>query len=241
MVPGVAFCPPAPFLVPGLAPALVAREPSLGSACLAAVTELAAGGSDRWLVVGPGRTTRLIPPGALVRPSILARSDHPPVPAFRLPGGEPSDPEPPAAVGTVVGAGMLTSHLPTATVVAAVEIAEGEATAGAGLITSFTAAGRTAVLAMVDGATSHGPDAPGAEDARSADVDDALAGAMAAGRPEALAGWLADHGRVAAEVGVRGLAVIEALASVLPDGLTGQVRWRGQPFGVGYLVATWLP
>ena len=93
---------------------------------------------------------------------------------------------------------------------------------------------------MADGAICHGPDAPGARDDRSAGLDDSLAQALETGDAAALGGWLADRAELAAEVGVRSLAVLAALAATGFAGSRSALTYRGEPFGVGYLVATWF-
>ncbi len=233
MIHGVAICPPAPFLVPGLAPALLARSGDLVAACVGAVGSLA--GADTLVVLGVGPTgVRTLPPGSLVRPSVLGRSDLPVAADLRLPGGGPSDPAPPAAVGTVVGAQLLQAiDRPTY----AIEVGPNDAAAAAAALDAIS--GAVGLLVMADGASCHGPGAPGARDDRSAGLDDSLADALGSGDAAVLGAWLAARAEVAMEVGVRSLPVLAALAATGFSASRSTVTYRGQPFGVGYFAATW--
>lgn len=242
MIHGVAICPPAPFLVPGLAPVLAAGALDLTDACAAAVDSLA--GADTLVLLGAGAAgVRILPPGSRVLASVLARSDLPVAPALRLSRGAvsglaQSEPDPPAAVGTVVGAALVGStHRPTY----AIEVGPGAGAAAAAALAGLGATGTVGLLVMADGATGHGPEAPSARDDRSAGVDDSLAEALQSGDAAVLSAWLAASADLAADVGVRSLAVLAALAATGFTGSRSVLIYRGEPFGVGYFVVTWSP
>jgi hypothetical protein len=97
---------------------------------------------------------------------------------------------------------------------------------------------RVGLLVMGDGTGRRTPK-PGYLDDRAEPFDARVAAALSAGDPSALAGL--DAG-LAGELLVQGRAAWQVLA-----GAAGGRRWRGEvtydgaPYGVGYLVATWLP
>ena len=113
-----------------------------------------------------------------------------------------------------------------------------------------------ALLLLVDGAASHGPKAPRAEDSRAGAFDESVADALAAGDAGRLAAVDLDLAR---ELGAEGAylwpflatatatatataaasATATAAATTAADRWQGDVLWRGEPYGVGWTVALW--
>jgi len=103
-----------------------------------------------------------------------------------------------------------------------------------------TVPGEGPVLLVVaaDGAASHGPKAPRAEHPGAASYDDAIAAALAAGDPDRLTGT---DPHLGAEVGALGPWVWPWLGRVTAGRRwRARVVWTGHPFGIGYVVASWV-
>jgi hypothetical protein len=99
-------------------------------------------------------------------------------------------------------------------------------------------AARVGLLVMGDGTGRRTPK-PGYLDSRAEPFDAVVAEALAAGDPSGLAGLDVD---LAEELLVQGRAAWQVLAGAA-DGQRwqGEVTYDAAPYGVGYLVATWLP
>ena len=99
--------------------------------------------------------------------------------------------------------------------------------------------GRTAVLVLGDGSARRGEKAPGYLDERAFPLDDAVAKALADGEAAELAALdvqLADELMV---LGASALRFLGALALRQPRRPAATLTYRGDPFGVTYLTATW--
>ncbi|MGZ4629726.1 hypothetical protein [Oryzihumus sp.] len=95
----------------------------------------------------------------------------------------------------------------------------------------------TAVVLLVDGAASHGPKAPRAEDSRAGAFDDAIAEALERGDRNALSAVDLD---LAGQVGADGAYLWPVMAGATAGGVwLGDVLFRGEPYGVGWTVALW--
>ncbi len=102
--------------------------------------------------------------------------------------------------------------------------------------------GRLAVLTLGDGSARRGPTAPGFIDERSFGFDDAIADALARGDAQALLGLDPRLGQELMVLGRAAFAVLGALALAHPAGpgvVAPELRYRDDPFGVSYFVATW--
>jgi len=99
---------------------------------------------------------------------------------------------------------------------------------------------RTALLVMGDGSAQRAVKAPGHVDARGAAFDAQVSDALAAGDAHALARL---DPLLAADLLVAGRAAWQVLAGAIAGTGTIDARllYAGEPFGVLYLVATWLP
>lgn len=95
--------------------------------------------------------------------------------------------------------------------------------------------GGIGLLVLGDGTARRSTSAPGYLDERGFGVDDEIGAALEAGDGEALAHL--DQG-LAEALMMTGRHTFRALGRSLPTAI-GEVRWRGDPFGVTYWVATW--
>lgn len=228
MIVAAAVCPGAPFLVPGVADRLAAESTDLLCAGERAVFRLA--GADRIVLIAAGREpgARVFPPGTEVSASALGGRE-----AFRRC-------QPDFAVGGIVGRALLDRAFPDGVPAPVVTVETGDdPVATRRAIDRQAGPGRLGVLVVADGAACHGDHAPGRRDDRAAPFDDALAAALAAGGPAALRRACADR-----ELARRLLAVTDPLlvlaeltADDPPD--AADLLYRGSPYGVGYLVASW--
>ena len=245
MLVAAAVCPHPPVLVPGIAAGATAELDDLRAACSAAVATLLSCPHDLLLVVGGAATTGIFAPDAW-------GSLHGYVAGRRDPSIGPGDPTLPLSltVGSwllgSLGAGRLgaASRREYVGVAADAEVAQclrlGADLAGR--------AERVAMLVMGDGSARRTPK-KGYLDDRAAPFDAAVAAALADGDPRALAGL--DPG-LAADLGAAGRAPWQVLAGAAgadgpsggagsaAPGWTSAVVYADAPYGVGYLVATWV-
>lgn len=255
MIVVAVVCPGPPFLVPGLAPRLARAVPDLPAASRNSVRLLA--GADRVLVLTTGRRgvgTVVRPPGSAIAAGSLARSDLAIAPDAVLPGGEPrADPAVAdrvgggstvvPAVGTIVAAHLLMAAGITSptTAVEIDPVGEDAAAQVRAAVPDLEGPTTTGLLVIADGAASHGPSAPGAEDPASAVFDAELGARLAAGDPAGLAAFCRDRHQQAAALRCETLPAFAALAGLTaehpPEDAT--IDYYGAPFGVGYLVASW--
>ena len=243
------MCPGAPFLVGGVADAVATRLAVVGRACQQALALLP--NADAVLLLSAaapggrrqGDGWRLISRGSPIPRTSIVRSDTLPLHRGRPPStpGETDGVLDPA-VGTVVGAGLLTDGaddqrpLPE---FSTVEI-HGDPVGGAAAAASVVAAAdRIAIVVIADGAACHGDDAPGRRDDRATAFDAALAAALTMGDPDALGRACADRELAADLLAiVDPLAVLARLTAATPPD-AAELLYSGAPMGVGYLVASW--
>jgi hypothetical protein len=232
VIKAVVVCPPAPFLIPGLAPNLLAAAGQVAAASRRAVAGLA--DVDRIVVLATSTDRGRLGPGTRLSGSVFGRSDVPPVPPVTL-HGAPATPSAMAPSPAAVVAGYLLDGAGVRRPTEIVELARGDAATAAELLMALPES--VGVLAMADGAAAHGSRAPLAQDDRADQVDQGLAAALAAGDPAGLAAATEPDDLLTA-VGVAAAEVFRVLAR-LPAPQTAAVLARDTPFGVGYLVATW--
>lgn len=232
MIVAAALCPAAPVLVRELTGADPA-VPELRSACLAAAAELRAAAPDVVAVVGAADRSASWSAEWTLDPAVFApgrrRSS-----AAGVAGRTPS-PELPPALG--VGAWLLdqagcggdrilrsVAHDEPAASCAST----GAALAGAGK--------RVCLLVMADGSARRTLKAPGYLDGRSAGFDASVQDAITSGRLDLL---LAVDAGLARELMATGRPAWQVLAGALRGRkVTSEIRYRDDPFGVAYLVAS---
>ncbi|KWV30004.1 class III extradiol dioxygenase subunit B-like domain-containing protein [Micromonospora rifamycinica] len=233
-----AVCPHPPLIVPELAGAAAPELADLRAACAAAVTALYAVGVRTVVLVGSGEhTAELEPPyqGSFT-PWGLPRT-------VRLGPGEGAGGLP---LSLLVGAWLVDRvGPPTPTAWRMVSVAPDEpvdrcAAVGAGLVEAGRAADEPwALLVLGDGSACHGPKAPGYDDPRAGAYDEGVARALAGADVDALLGL---DPVVSAELKAAGRAAWQVLAGAVRTAggdWHGELRHHTQPYGVGYLVASW--
>lgn len=241
----LAVVPHPPILVPEVAAGAARETAALRDACVLAARALACR-CDRWVAV------------AAVDPATAAGTagsfagygvDVP----VRLQPETAEVPEPSPAPSQALPlpllvAGWLRGQVgPADITVRVLPVAPGSGTAqcrrlGAELGRRVRATdGAVGLLVLGDGAATHTRKAPGYFDPRAAELDRAVATALAAADPDALlgldpelAGELRVAGREAWQVGA-------AAAQVLAPAWHGRLLYSAAPFGVAYHVALWEP
>jgi len=259
----IAFCPSPPLLVPALAAGAAAELDPLRTACDRAVGTLRAAGPEEIIVIGTGLRTRWFPPGTtgtLAGYGVPVTARLPgPVPAGtpdgplrtpagdagglpRMPTGDPDGlPRAPAGaqgdplpVPLTLGAWLLAG-----TDVPCSGLAVGPDADPAGPAAALRRDGRVGLLVVADGSARRSEQAPGYVDARAEPFDAAVAAALAAGDAATLRDLDPVLGADLLAAGVPAWRV----AGTAADG----GRWAADllhdsaPYGVGYLVATWVP
>jgi hypothetical protein len=231
-----AVCPHPPALVPELAGVAARELDPLRAACADAVGRVLAARPDRVLVVGAGPALRGYPPDAhgSLRPYGLDRrfafgepvsGDGPELPLSLLVGAwlrHRLDPD-----GRWWGQGVPDGLAPTDCLRLGAELAAG--------------GDRLGLVVMGDGSACRGEKAPGYDDPRALPYDEAVAAALAAADTTALRDL---DPVLSAELLVAGRPAWQVLAgAVEATGGTwqGELGYHEAPYGVAYLVATWLP
>ncbi|MGC0416557.1 hypothetical protein [Embleya sp. AB8] len=238
MLVAAAVVPCPPMIVPELARGAVAELDALRAACDRAVAELAETAPDRLVVVGAGAAD-----ATLVAGGIGSFAPYGVELEVTL-GAGAAEPLPPAlAIGAWLlgrspwAADRIASGTAPSPVSGAVLAADADpahcAARGAELVAGPE---RVALLVVGDGSACRTEKAPGYLDARAEPYDAALAAALAAADPVALA---ALDPALADELWVAGRPALQALAGAAGPGRRGRLLYDAAPYGVGYFVALW--
>lgn len=241
----VAVVPHPPVLIPEVAAGAATELAGLRRACAAAVGAVVATGPDVILIVGGGAQTVAAGPGD------WGSLDGYGVPTRVALGARICSGQGVLPLSLTVGAWLVqqagwtgdTQGFALAPVTRPGSLAEhvaGPAAEIAGL------AGRVGLVVCGDATATRSPAAPGGWDPRSAAFDAAIATALAQVDTAAL---LAVDPDLAAELGVAGTQAWALLAAALArdSAAVAGRAWQGRlladeaPYGVGYLVASWLP
>ena len=233
MLIAAAVCPHPPLLIPeatGVPGAGDAKLQRLRTACHQAVSALLAERPDLIVVVGGAARTAEYPPQAPGR-----------LHDYGVPVTVGGDGEPALPLSLTIGKWLLSGHaVPHAAwwgVASDAPLAEclllGEKLAAL--------APRIALLVMGDGPARRTRAAPHAADPEADRYDDQVAGALATADPAALA---AVDPREDRPLEIAGRAAWQVLAGAAGgeqsrDPFDGQLRYRGAPFEVSYVVASW--
>lgn len=223
-------CPHPPLLVPEVAAGAVRETAALRSACRSVVDELRKIHAERLVIVGDGPATAPVPAGASG-----SFAGYGVDLAVSLPG-PPSDASLPLSL--LVGCWLLGWDGWPVPVSGWTVSRELDPSAAAELGARIAGdPGRTALLAMGDGAVAAAEDATAETDPECAAYDRLVADAFAGPDLGALAALTA---RDADALGVAGRASWQVLAGAAAGG-----SWRtdlcyaGAPYGVGYVAALW--
>jgi hypothetical protein len=219
----VAFCPCPPLLLPEVAGAAVADTAALRTACAGAVDALLTPRPDVVVVVGPGAQGR------------YGQGDGGDLRGFGV------DLEVPLAGGVRPGGRRLPLSL---TVGAWLLDGAGHAGTRIGVGPHDLAAvvadlpGPVGLLVVGDGSARRSEKAPGSLDAAAGPFDAAVAAALAAGDAAALAALDPAEGERLLAAGVPAWRAVGALLA--GRDVDADLLHDGAPFGVGYLVASWV-
>jgi hypothetical protein len=224
-----AVCPHPPLLVPELAGGAAPELDALRAACDEAVRRLLAARPDLVVVVGAAQETVPLPPSA-------AADLHPYGGSAAIGGGPGPERLP---LPHTIGAWLLDRAGYTGPQLAfgVSDDRDGPAcaTLGAALVTR---APRTALLAMGDASARRGPKAPGYLDERAQPFDDSARALLAAGDAT---GMLELDPQVARELLVAGRMAWQVLAGAVDGPVDAELLAAEAPYGVAYLVASWVP
>lgn len=242
MIVAAAVCPAAPWLLPGVARHLLERATAVSRACTAAVEALH--GVDGVVAVVPARR----PAGHAEPGRTPPTSGEPdPVATSRLTVTRSDRGRGPVLdLGPAVAAHLLAAagwdHGYELVAVAGPADDPEPVSGGATVPSSVGDPGmQVGLLVLADGAAAHGPSAPGRADPRADQLDAALAAALDAGDPVALAA-ATDPAAEPAPAGllarVQGLRLLADWTRSRPP-RRASLLTREAPFGVGQLVALW--
>lgn len=240
-----AVLPHPPLLVPEVATGAAAEVAPLLHACDAAVADLVARRPDLLVCVGDGSRTRPHPAGSwgtFAGLGVDLRAPSAP-PSSADPGEQEEPARPSLPLSLTVGRWLLERAGWTGRLLlheVAVD-ADPALCAELGRRLTVESGPGAAWLVLGDASSTRTEKAPGYLDPRAEGFDAGVARALAGGDAAALAGL--DAG-LARELGAAGRAPWQVLAAAAGGG-----RWPGRaelrhdaaPYGVGYLVATWLP
>src|SRR5260221_14233775 len=246
MIVAAAVCPSPPLLIPELTGARqVATE--LRSACQASVAELTATAPEVIALVGAAERTRTwngaatfdfarYAPrlGSGAGPGMSSGA------APRLSAGAGQAPDPgPAGLPSALGVGNWLLDQAGCQIVRVLQsVAQDEAPARCADIGARLAAsrGRVALLVMADGSARRGLKAPGYLDGRSTGFDAETERAVRTGEIGSL---MSADPALARELMATGRPAWQVLAGALQGRkVSSEVRYRDDPFGVAYLVAS---
>jgi hypothetical protein len=228
-----AVCPHPPLLVPRVAGTIAPDLDACRAACAAAIEGLAQAEPDVLVVVGGGRVTREHSPDSVGTLGPYGVE-------VRLGAGD-GDATLPLSLGIgrwLIDTVTTAPSVPRAFVeVATDELPEAAAKVGASIAER---APRVALLTMADG-SAFTSQTPVGDDGRGERYDARIVEALIAGDVDALLAIApADDG----PLWVSGRAALQTLAGAIEQSgcrWTGDVRWRGSPYGVGYVVAELRP
>jgi len=235
MLIAAAVCPHPPLLIPEATGAPGAADPELNrlrAACRNAVAALLAEPSDLIVVAGGAERTAEFPPHT---PGRLHDFGIP----FTI-GPEPGDAEP-LPLSLTIGKWLLAEHgaPPAAWWGIASDAPPAECLQLGEKLAAL--APRVALLAMGDGPGRRARAAPHAADPEADRYDHQVARALAAADPAALAALDSREDR---PLGIAGRAAWQVLAGAAgeeqgQDAFDAELRYRGAPFEVSYVVASW--
>jgi len=233
MLIAAAVCPHPPLLIPEAtgAPGADAELGRLRAACHQAVAALLAERPDLIAVVGGDTRTGDYPPAA-----------HGGLHDFGVPFRIGQDDGAPALpLSLTIGKWLLAGHeaRPSAWWGIASDAAPAECLHLGEKLAAL--APRVALLALGDGPARRARAAPGAADPEADRYDDQVAGALAAADPAALAALDPGADR---PLEIAGRAAWQVLAGAAgdeqgQDAFDAELRYRGAPFEVSYVVASW--
>lgn len=237
MLTAAAFVPSPPLLVPELTGLAASETDDLREAVLEVGRRLS--GAAEWVVVGAEPVEQTVPSTA--RGTFRGFGADIPVQLGPDAAGEP---DPTLALTALVAGWIRDRTAPHTRVTTHVVAADADAAHCADLGRDLRAELERddqprALLVVADGATTLTTKAPGAYDPRSEEVEAALAAALGAGDPDALAALDPD---LCSDIKLTGRAAWHVLAAALGERpRSASVTYSAAPYGVGYHVGIWTP
>jgi hypothetical protein len=226
MLAAAAFVPVPPLLVPEIAGGSAAADESMRAACGAAVRRLSAATLDELIVVGAGACTGEVTGSWDWRGFGVASPAEPP--ADRLPHA------------LAIGAWLLQRHGGPNDATRFQAISEDLPAADCADLGRALAGGerRVGLLVCGDGSACRTEKAPGYFDPDAPAWDEAALAALRRGEPT---GLLALDGELGARLLAAGRAPWQVLAGAAgDDAFDATVDWADAPYGVMYVVGTWM-
>ncbi len=231
VIVGVAFCPHPPALIPVVAGG-VARDLAAVLAAGDVVTAGVTAGVDSVVILGAGAVAGAFPSGAWGTLAGFGVDVTAGMGGRRL-----ADATLPLAL--TIGCWLVarTAHPPP---IQAVAVLAGDRDASVTALLGLTGSGRHGLLVMGDGSARHGEKAPGYSNSRAEAFEESVRRTLAAGDAVALAEL--DESGAAELLAAGGPSWRVAATALLMQGAgrwSAQLLYSGQPFGVGYHVASW--
>ena len=232
MISGAAFCPHPPLLVPEIAGDAAPELDSLRAACRAAITEVSGSGHQLVLLgAGPDSVTH----SPLARGTLagfgLAGQLHLGSPAC---GGAVELP-----LSLTVGAWLVRDALGPRSGAVGFSVGSGFDTSRAAVeLLRLAEDSDIALVVMGDGSARRSTSAPGYLDERAAGFDAAVSTALGVGDAAALAEVDPDLAQALLAAGAPAWRVAGGLLAGV--GYRARLLYDEAPYGVGYLVASWL-
>jgi hypothetical protein len=229
-----AVCPHPPLLLPSVAAGAASELDDLRTACSSAIDRVFAAGPDVVVLVGGGASARFAGDDFGSFDTFGVRE------TYSLGGIDALAVGARMPLSLAVGAWLLrerdTGPQRIGLSVPAGTTAESCRSLGADLASRPD---RVGLIIMGDGSACHGEKSPGYADPRAEPFDDSVAKALATADPVAL---LELDASIADQLLVAGRAPWQVLAGAATGASwRGEVLYHAAPYGVGYLVASWLP
>lgn len=235
MLVAAAVLPHPPLLVPEVAAGAAAELAELRAGCDDAVAAVTGAAPGLVVVVGSGSADTEYPEGSVG--SLHGYGVDLTVRLGRATEASTSAPRLPLAV--TVG-GWLLARAGWSGAAVGVSVTEGTTSEQAAALGRSLAdrASRVGLLVMGDGSARMSEAAPGYVDLRAPGFAAEVAGALATGDPSRL---LALDAELARQLLAAGRAPWQVLAGAIAPPVTARLLHHQAPYGVDYLIATWLP
>ena len=234
MITALAFVPSTPLLVPEAGRAAASELDDVRAASRVAVVRALSTAPERVVVVGAGSVTREVRAGLGTLRGFGIAYDVPLDPA------SPSLEQLPLSL--TIGAWLLaTQGWPGERAALELDPGAGRATLASVATALAGEASRSALLVVADGSAARTAKAPAALHPDAAAFDADVAAALRGGRPHDLTALDADRARAVTAGGWPAWFVAATAAGISADGTWDAVLHADEaPYGVGYLVASWL-
>jgi hypothetical protein len=231
---GVGFCPHPPALVPELGFGITAEMDELRVACRSVVRSVAASSPDQWVLIGAGSVSASYGP--------LAHGTLKPYgrPAEYSLGADGCSSDKHLPLSLTVGAWLLADVLGPRTGAVAFSVgADFGSSRAAAALRGLAESRSVGLLVLGDGSARRTERAPGYFDPRAQDFDAQVLSALQSGDGAALAALDPVLGADLLAAGTPTWQIAGRLVSGVEH--DSEVVYSGDPFGVAYFAAYWLP